>query len=108
MKVGLAVTLAAWIGASPPLAVAQSALDLAAGHRRYQLLCVQCHGSDGDALNYGDIVQLAGINRRYPPDVIGRLSGSFSGRTLTGKDREQVVQYLASLRAPRDSPIPAG
>jgi 3-mercaptopyruvate sulfurtransferase SseA len=72
--------------------------DLQAGKQSYDLLCAQCHGADGDAENYSDILPIAGIKRRYPPEVIGKLSGAFSGRVLVGRDRDRLVQYLGTLR----------
>jgi rhodanese-related sulfurtransferase len=91
----------AWVLLTAPLlaqAGKPSAEDLEAGKNSYRLLCQNCHGDDGDALNYVDIIPVAGIRRRYPADVIGRLSGAFSGRVLQGKDRERVVQYMSALR----------
>ena len=87
-------------------AFAASPDDLAAGRRTYQLHCIQCHGADGDLLGYEDIVPIAGIRRRYPPDKINRLTGAFSGRVFYGKDRDQLVAYMNSLRGAKDYPDP--
>lgn len=75
-----------------------SAEDLESGRRSYSLLCMQCHGDDGDAVSYAGVLPVAGISRRYAPEVIGQLSGTFSGRTLHGKDRERIVAYMGTLR----------
>jgi hypothetical protein len=72
--------------------------DNDAAKATYERLCQQCHGNDGDLLGYADIVPIAGIHRRYPPDVIGNLSGAFSGRVLRGRDRDQMVAFLGTLR----------
>jgi rhodanese-related sulfurtransferase len=74
------------------------AAGLEAGRRNYQLLCVSCHGEEGDAVNYPNTVPLAGISRRYPPETIARLAGSFSGRLLHGKELEDIVAYMGTLR----------
>jgi mono/diheme cytochrome c family protein len=77
---------------------AQTPADLEAGKEVYALQCLQCHGDDGDAVSHVDIVPVAGINHRYPREVIAQLSGAFSGRVLTGNDRERVVEYMRTLR----------
>lgn len=87
----IAVPLLAQALKSPPE-------DLGSARRNYNLMCVQCHGADGDLLGYDDIVPLAGIRHRYPPDVIGRLSGAFSGRVLGAQDRDRMVQFMGTLR----------
>ena len=84
----------------------QSAEDLGAGRRIYTALCAQCHGVDGDAVSYADIVPIAGIKRRYPPEVIRSLSGRFSGRVLAGLDQERIVEYLRSLNGAKGFPDP--
>lgn len=48
----------------------------------------------------------AGIARRYSPAVIASLSGSFSGRTLHGRDRIDVVAYMATLTGAKVFPDP--
>jgi mono/diheme cytochrome c family protein len=96
-------TLAMAILAQTPIRPAQ---DLERGKRIWGVLCVQCHGVDGDLLGYDDIVPIAGIGRRYPPDVIGTLSGRFSGRVLYGRDREAIVDYMSSLRGGKGFPDP--
>lgn len=83
-----------------------AAADLDAGKQSYTTLCAQCHGADGDSLGYADIVPLAGIRRRYPPEVTAQLSGMFSGRILVSPDRERVVRYMGSLRGAKDFPDP--
>jgi hypothetical protein len=85
---------------------AQASRDVEAGRRTYQLHCAQCHGPDGDVPGYDDIVPIAGIHRRYPPEVIGRLTGAFSGRVFHGRDRDQLVQYMATLRGAKGFPDP--
>jgi mono/diheme cytochrome c family protein/rhodanese-related sulfurtransferase len=75
-----------------------AARELEAGKEAYVLQCVQCHGDDGDAVSHVDIVPVAGIKRRYPREIIAQLSGAFSGRVLTGKDRQRVVEYMRTLR----------
>ena len=64
----------------------------------YRRLCAQCHGEDGDGLFYANVVPLAGIARRYPPERIGQLSGAFSGRLLQGRELDAMVAYMSSLR----------
>ena len=98
-----AAALAMAILAVAPLRPAQ---DLERGKRIWDVLCVQCHGVDGDLLGYDEIVPIAGIGRRYPPDVIGSLSGKFSGRILYGRDREAIVEYMISLRGAKGFPDP--
>ncbi len=90
-----AAALAMAILAQMPIRPAQ---DLERGKRIWSVFCVQCHGVDGDLLGYDDMVPIAGIGRRYPPDVIGALSGKFSGRVLYGQDREAIVDYMSVLR----------
>jgi hypothetical protein len=80
--------------------------DLAAGRQSYTSLCQQCHGADGDSVEYAEILPIAGINRRYPAGLIGELSGRFSGRVLFGRDRDRLVQFLGSLRGEKDFPDP--
>jgi rhodanese-related sulfurtransferase len=92
--------------AVPALSQAPAADDLEAGKRSYSLQCAQCHGEDGDAVGYAGIVPVAGIKRRYPADVIGRLSGSFSGRVLHGRDRDRVVDYMGTLPGAKGYPDP--
>jgi hypothetical protein len=84
----------------------QSAEDFGAGRRIYTVLCAQCHGVDGDAVSYADIVPIAGIKRRYPPEVIRNLSGRFSARVLAGLDQERIVEYLRSLNGAKGFPDP--
>jgi hypothetical protein len=98
-----AAALAMAILAQTPIRPAQ---DLERGKRIWGVLCVQCHGVDGDLLGYDDIVPIAGIGRRYPPDVIGALSGKFSGRVLYGQDRSAIVDYMSSLRGGKGFPDP--
>lgn len=64
----------------------------------YRRLCAQCHGEDGDGLFYANVVPLAGIARRYPPERIGQLSGAFSGRLLQGRELDAMVAYMGTLR----------
>jgi 3-mercaptopyruvate sulfurtransferase SseA len=99
------------LGAVPCLALlllttASSAGDIERGQRTFNLLCASCHGEDGDATTYADIVPLSGIGRRYPPDVIARLSGAFSGRVLDDDERARVVRYMGTLRSAKGYPDP--
>jgi hypothetical protein len=68
------------------------------GMQTYTLLCSQCHGADGDAIAYAGVLPLAGINRRYPPGVIGARAGMFSRRVLAGEALDEIVQYMSTLR----------
>jgi 3-mercaptopyruvate sulfurtransferase SseA len=77
---------------------APSAADIEAGKWSYSFRCAQCHGDDGDAIRYSDVLPIAGIQRRHAPEVIAELSGKFSGRFLQGKDREQIGAYISTLR----------
>ncbi|MEZ5398470.1 MAG: rhodanese-like domain-containing protein [Bryobacteraceae bacterium] len=79
------------------MALAAVGVAWADGADIYTRLCAGCHGDDGEAVSYPNVIPVAGIGRRYRPDEIARRSGSFSGRNLSERDRAEVVRYMMTL-----------
>lgn len=81
--------------------------QMALGENIYRAHCLRCHGEDGDATDYYNIVPLAGIGRRPPVGLAGRFRGeSFSARgvSFSGERARALGRYLFQLRGSKGFP----
>ncbi len=81
----------------------------ALGESLYLGHCGRCHGDDGDAAGYYQIVPLAGIARRPPVGLVGRFqqeSFSTRGVEFSGERARALDLHLARLRGAKGFPDP--
>ncbi len=79
------------------------------GESLYRSHCHRCHGDDGDATDYYNVVPLAGIGRRPPVGLVGQFRGeSFSARGVefAGERARALGRYLIGLRGRKGFPDP--
>jgi len=79
------------------------------GRALYRSHCLRCHGEDGDATDYYNIIPLAGIGRRPPVGLVGRFrreAYSVRGVEFLGEQSKQLGRYLAELQGRKGLPDP--
>jgi rhodanese-related sulfurtransferase len=76
--------------------------NLEHGRQQYAAHCQRCHGSNGDDITCsGDMTPLAGLGRRPPIDLVGRvLSPSYflRGVAYEGPNARDLTAFLLSLK----------